>query len=139
MTYPNGKVEASLGGVTTLPIDKNLAVVQEAAKAFPKQSTGFLLQNDELYQISVTPVFVDSTHGQGLLNVFVAGYRVDALVAQRLKERTGSEFLVLTPAGVIASTLNPRATEAVVAKIRNSRGAAQVSDGVVQASQRPRR
>ena len=38
------------------------------------------------------------------------GYHVDALVAQELKERTNSEFLFLTPGGVIASTLNPRAT-----------------------------
>ena len=50
-------------------------------------------------------------HGQALLNVLVAGYHVDALVAQQLKERTNSEFLFLTPGSVIASTLNPRATE----------------------------
>ena len=47
--------------------------------------------------------------GQDLLNVLVAGYRVDALVAQRLKEATNSDFLFLTPSGVIA-ILNPRAT-----------------------------
>ena len=64
--------------VTTIPLDRNLHVVPEAAKKFPQQSTGFFLQNGELYQISVTPVYVDSTHGRALLNVLVAGYRVDA-------------------------------------------------------------
>lgn len=132
VTYPNGKVIASLGGVTTLPIDKNLDVVPEAAKKFPQQSTGFLLQNSELYQISVTPVYVDSAHGPGLFNVFVAGYRVDASVAQQLKERTNSEFLVITSGKAIVSTLNQRATDALVGAIRKAPESDRVSDGVLQ-------
>src|ERR1022692_2535461 len=88
VTDPDGKVIASLGGVTTLPLDKNLQVVQDASRSFPQQSTGFLLQNGDLYQISVTPVYVDSTNGRALLKVLVAGYRVDALVVKQLKERT---------------------------------------------------
>ncbi len=130
--YPDGKVIASLGGVTTLRIDQNLDVVPLAAREFPKQSTGFLLQNGELYQISVTPVYVDSAHGQDLFNVLVAGYKVDALVAKRLKDRTGSEFVVLTPESVITSTLNPRSTEMLVAGIRKARGQEPISDGTRQ-------
>ena len=81
----------------------------------------------------MTPVYVDSTGGAGLLNVLVAGYHVDALVAQQLKEATGgSEFLFLTPGRVIATTLNPRATAAVVAGIAKARRAERVSDGVVE-------
>ena len=132
VTDASGKVIASLGGVTTIPLDKSLQVVQEAARKFPQQSTGFLLQNGELYQISVTPVYVDSTHGQGLLKVLVAGYRVDASVVQRLKERTNSEFLVTTPGGVIVSTLNPRATDAVVRATASAPGSDRVSDGVLR-------
>jgi hypothetical protein len=64
--------------------------------------------------------------------VLVAGYRVDALVAQRLKEATNSEFLFLTPSGVIASTLNPRATGVVVENIARQRGNERVSDGVAE-------
>ena len=63
--------------------------------------------------------------------MLVAGYHVDALVAQRLKEATNSEFLFLTPAGVIASTLNPRATAAVVADLARTRQQ-RVSDGVME-------
>ncbi len=129
---PGGKVIASLGGVTTFPLDRSLDLVKQAARKFPEQSTGFYLQADELYQISVTPLYVDSTHGPALQNVLVAGYRVDALVAQQLKQRTNSEYLVRTPGGVIASTLNPRATRVVLANIGNARGSEPVSDGVLK-------
>ena len=132
VTDPDGKVIASLGGVTSLPLDKNLEVVPDASRKFPQQSTGFLLQNGDLYQISVTPVYVDSTHGRALLKVLVAGYRVDATVVQRLKERTNSEFLVTTPGSVIVSTLNPRATDAVVRATASAPGSSRVSDGNVQ-------
>ncbi len=64
--------------------------------------------------------------------MLVAGERVDALVAQRLKAATNSEFLFLTPSGVIASTLNPRATIAVVADLARKSGSQKVSDGVVE-------
>jgi len=132
VTEPRGEVIASLGGITTFPLDRSLDVVKQAAVRFPEQSTGFLLQGDDLYQISVTPLYVDSTHEPALQNVLVAGYRVDALVAQQLKQRTNSEFLVRTPRAVIASTLNPRATAVVLANIGKTRASEPVSDGVLE-------
>jgi signal transduction histidine kinase len=132
VTDPAGKVIASLGGDTNFPLDRDLSMVPFAARSFPKPSTGFLLQKGEMYQISVIPVYVDSTRGPALFNVFVAGYRVDAAVVQQLKERTNSEFVVTTPDGVIVSTLNPRATETVVRAIHSAPGSDRVSDGVVQ-------
>jgi signal transduction histidine kinase len=132
VTDPHGKVIASLGGVTPLS-QKNMDVVRLAEGRFPQQSSGFFLQDGELYHISVTPVYVDSTQGQALLNVLVAGYHLDALVAQRLQETVGgSEFLFLTPGRVIASTLNPRATTAAVASLAHARPTDRVSDGVVE-------
>jgi signal transduction histidine kinase len=130
VTDPHGNVIASLGGVTPLS-RKRMDVVRLAAVRFPQQASGFFLQDGDLYDISVTPVYVDSTHGQALLNVLVAGYHVDALEAQRLKEATGGgEFLFVTPAGVIASTLNERATGAIVASLAHSHPADRISDGV---------
>jgi signal transduction histidine kinase len=130
VTDPAGSVIASVGGVTPLS-RKRMDVVRLAAARFPKQASGFLLQDGDLYHISVTPVYVDSTQGQALLNVLVAGYHVDALEAQRLKAATGGgEFLFLTSAGVIASTLNERATGVVVANLARSRPMDRVSDGV---------
>lgn len=127
-----GRVIASLGGVTTFPLDRSLDVVQQAARKFPEQSTVFYLHGDELYQISVTPLYVDSSRGPALQNVLVAGYRVDALVTRELKERTSSEYLVRIPGGVIASTLNPRATRQVLADMASVRGQQPVSDGVLK-------
>jgi signal transduction histidine kinase len=107
-------------------------LVRSAEARFPQQSSGFFLEAGELYHLSVTPVYVQSGDGQDLLNVLVAGERVDAIVAQRLKAATTSEFLFLAPSGVIASTLNPRATAAVVADLAGKSGSQKVSDGVVE-------
>jgi signal transduction histidine kinase len=133
VTDAQGTVIASLGGATPSALSQNLDMVQAAAARFPNQSAGFFLQNGELYQISVTPVYVQSTPGQELLiNVLVAGYHVDALVAQQLKDATNSEFLFLVPSGVIVSTLNPRATGRVVDSIARMRDGKRVTDGLVE-------
>ena len=132
VTDPRGRVIASLGGVTAPSLRKDLDLVQSAEARFPQQSSGFFLEAGELYNLSVTPVYVQSAGGQDLLNVLVAGERVDAIVAQRLKAATNSEFLFLAPSGVIASTLNPRATAAVVADLAGKSGSQKVSDGVVE-------
>ncbi len=128
---PQGAVVSSLGGVTEASLGPNLDLVKAAETRFPAQSSGFYRTGTELYQFAVTPVYVQSAPGQNsLIDVLVAGYRVDALVAQQLKDATHSEFLFLTPAGVIASTLNPRATAAVAADLARSRPGEPVSDGV---------
>ena len=132
VTDPRGKVIASLGGVPAPSLRKDLDLVQSAGARFPQQSSGFFLEAGELYHLSVTPVYVQSGAGQDLLNVLVAGERVDAMAAERLKETTNSEFLFLAPSGVIASTLNPRATAAVVADLARKSGSQKVSDGVVE-------
>jgi signal transduction histidine kinase len=135
VTDPRGKVIASLGGVTVPSLRKNLDLVIQAEAGFPKQASGFFLQEGELYHLSVTPVYVQSGRDQDLLNVLVAGEKVDALAAQRLKDATNSEFLFITPAGVIATTLNPRATSAVVADLAKKGATQKVSDGVVEYAQ----
>jgi len=95
-----------------------------------------MLKEGNLYQVSVTPVYVQSGSGLALLDVLVAGYQVDHLVAQGLKDSTGgSEFLFLAGGRVIASTLNPRATSEL-ARVVGARGPGQklsrVSDGVTE-------
>ncbi|MBS1854759.1 MAG: HAMP domain-containing protein [Acidobacteria bacterium] len=130
---PSGRVVSSLGGVTEPSLGRNLDLVKAAEARFPAQSSGFYRTGKELYHFAVTPVYVQSAPGQNsLIDVLVAGYRVDALVAQQLKDATHSEFLFLTPAGVIASTLNPRATAAVEADLARARAGPRVSDGVIE-------
>jgi signal transduction histidine kinase len=133
VTDPRGRVIASLGGATSLSSQNHMDIVEAASAQFPQQSSGYFLQGNELYHLSVTPVYVEAARGQSLHNVLLTGYQVDALAAQQLKDATGgSEFLFLTPGRVIASTLNPRATDAVVADMAQVRGAGRVSDGVAE-------
>jgi signal transduction histidine kinase len=138
VTDPAGKVIASLSGRGPLAFEKQLDVVRQAAPKFPEQVSGFYSRKGgELYHLSITPVYVDSTDRPALLTVLVAGLPVDAVVAQDLKQQTASEFLFLTPDDVITSTLNPRATAAVVGSIRKSGGGHRVSDGVVDYARFP--
>jgi signal transduction histidine kinase len=134
---PFGQFVASLGGEALPALAGNREIFNAAAAAFPRQVSGFYLQNGELFDISVTPVYVDSGPGkQRLANVLVAGYRVDALVAQKLKEATGSEFLFLQSGGRAAvSTLNSRATGVVVKNLAGAREGQLVSDGVSRYAQ----
>lgn len=108
VTDPLGRVLASFGE-HPLPADQGvIPAVRSAMKQFPKQATGFIAQGGELYQVVVTPVYVDSTSGSALLNVLVAGYFVDAPLALRLKEATGgSEFAFGALDRVVASSLEP--------------------------------
>jgi signal transduction histidine kinase len=133
VTDANGRVVASLSGSGALASEKRLDVVAQAAAQFPKQASGFYTHGGKLYHLSITPVYVDST-GQMpvLLNVMVAGIEVDAVAAQDLKQRTASEYLFVTPQGVITSTLNERATNAVVLNMRKTPSSERVSDGVLE-------
>jgi signal transduction histidine kinase len=130
VTDPEGKVIVSLGGKTDLSLP--VEIVQEATECFPEQADGFFAQNGALYHVSVTPVYVQSTsQDKALITVLVAGFQVDAVVAQGLKDDTGSEFLFLpTGSGPAVSTLNPRATAAVDRSVASAHPEDLVSDGV---------
>ena len=64
--------------------------------------------------ISVTPVYVDSTRGPALLNVLVAGYPGGRAGGAGTEGADRQRVPVPDAGGVITSTLNPRATAAVV-------------------------
>ena len=144
VTEPNGKVLASLGGVTSISLTHSLEIVRAAVERYPAhtedprevaklQDSGFFFQNGdpcELYQITITPVYFDASQGQDLRKVLVAGYKVDALVAQELKGATGSDFLFVSDDGVIASTLSDRATQLARANMLRTKATDLVSDGV---------
>ena len=97
VTDPEGKVIVSLGGATDLTLP--LELVQAATQSFPEQATGFFAQNGELYHISVTPVYVQSSRqDKALITVLVAGFHVDAVLAGRLKDDT-RQRVSLSPLG----------------------------------------
>jgi signal transduction histidine kinase len=109
VTDPQGAVIASLGG--RYEMGSQIPAVRQASQKFPAQTEGFVLQDGHLYQMVVTPVYVEAGTGRGLLNVLVAGFPVDRSVTQELKERTGgSEFLFVVKGHTIASTLPAKIT-----------------------------
>ena len=105
VTDPRGTVLARLGGSGGLN-GAVIALVPKAASRFPEQASGFVMEGGQLFQIVLTPVYVDTSSGAGLLNVLVAGYTVDSALANKLKESTGgSEFVFLSGGHVMGSTL----------------------------------
>lgn len=116
VTDPRGALIASLGG--SHDMGNQIAAVRQAARNFPAQTAGFVVQGGRLYQMVVTPVYVDTGSGPGLLNVLVAGFAVDRNVAEDLKVHTGgSDFMFLVDGHPVASTLasNTSATLAPLA------------------------
>lgn len=113
VTDPHGAVVASLGGSTHIT---ELPVVREATPHFPSQAIGFMRERSELYQVVVTPVYVEGQHGPALLNVLVAGYPVTTYLAQSLKQSTGSDFIYSSDGQTIASTLSSAETASLLAQ-----------------------
>jgi signal transduction histidine kinase len=133
VTDPQGRLIASLGGVSIAAPNQDSASVRAASKRFPAQSSGFMVRDSHLYQIAVTPVYIQSADTQALLNVLVAGYDVNTAVAMQLRESTrGSEFLFVCDGRVIVSTLPARATGIVARNLQSSTGLDRVSDGAIE-------
>lgn len=106
VTDPAGEVIASLGGGEAL--GSRVDVVRGAALKFPSQTAGFAVEGGRLYEFVVTPVYVQTVTGPGLLNVLVAGFPVDSNVAAELKQQTaGSDFVFLAGGKALASTVAP--------------------------------
>jgi len=123
-----GSAIARLGASAEFVPHDDLPMVRSARSVFPKQASGFVPRNGQLFQVVVTPVYVQSPEGPVLLNVLVAGYRVDQTVAQTLKSSTGgSEFVFTSGGSVVTSTLAPAMTAAIVPRLLNNSGATQVS------------
>jgi signal transduction histidine kinase len=113
-----GSVVASLGPAVSFAPNDDLPMVRAARAQFPAQASGFVQKDDELFQVVVTPIYVQSPAGPALLNVLLAGYRVDAGVAQTLKNSTGgSEYVFVSRNRVVTSTLAPAITAAIAPRL----------------------
>jgi len=121
VTDPRGEVIASLGGPHGLR--RNVEAVRDALPKFPAQSEGFSVQDNGLYEMVVTPVYVQSETGQGLIDVLVAGFPVDKAVAMELRDRTGgSDFVFLENGSPVTSTLPAADTRAIAKQYRRGAG-----------------
>jgi signal transduction histidine kinase len=113
-----GRVVASLGPAVSFAPNDDLPMVRAARAQFPAQASGFVQKDDELFQVVVTPIYVQSPAGPALLNALLVGYRVDAGVAQRLKNSTGgSEYVFVSRNRVVTSTLPPAITAAIAPRL----------------------
>jgi signal transduction histidine kinase len=102
---PSGSVIAQAGTGAKL---RSLEFVAPAGKKFPDQARGFVTLQGSLYQVVLTPVYVASGPGSGLLNVLVVGEAVDAEHVAELKRVTGGSDFVFYAAGrEVVSTLPP--------------------------------
>jgi signal transduction histidine kinase len=124
-----GRVVVSLAAPASFVPNDDLPMVRVARTRFPKQASGFVLKGDELFQVVITPVYVQAPEGSALLDVLVAGYKVDNGVAQRLKTSTGgSEYVFVSHDSVITSTLASGATAAITPALLQNPNAPQISD-----------
>lgn len=106
VTDPLGHVIASLSGELADGESGTVTAVRDASANFPLQASGFMMRGGKLYQIAITPVYVQANQGQGLIDVLVAGYVVNGALAAQLKSATGgSDFLFVANGTDIASTL----------------------------------
>jgi len=124
-----GRELVSLGAPASFVPNDDLPMVRVARAQFPKQASGFVQKGDQLFQVVVTPVYVQSAGGTALLDVLVAGYRVDDGVAERLKNSTGgSEYVFVTGDSIITSTLSPEARRAIGPQLIKNLSAPQIGE-----------
>jgi len=124
-----GTVIASLGASATFSPNDDLPMVRVARTHFPKQAFGFVQKTGQLFQVVITPVYVQSVGGSALLDILVAGYKVDNKVAEGLKRSTGgSEYVFTSKDYVITSTLDGAATAQIMPELLRNPGAPKVSD-----------
>ena len=130
VTDPNGRVITSLGGNPSIPMPRSMPLVSQASASFPRQSQGFLMLGGRLYQVIVTPVYVQSSGGPGLIDVLVAGYEVNNQTAKQLKEATGgSDFTFVAGSHIAASTLAGVSSGILTAANRYADRPGRITDG----------
>lgn len=117
----NGRVIATLGKSSPFHSDEYLSFVPKISSSFPAQRTGFFEQGGRLFQTVVTPVYVDASDGQGLLNVLVTGFEVDTNFIRDLKLASGgSDFIFKVQGTALASTLTDPAEVSALAHLCSS-------------------
>lgn len=107
VTDSNGKTIASLGSASPATLPTEWPVVARVRDRFPKQLSGYFVQEGKLLQLVLTPVYVDSAQGKSLINVLLAGYPVTGDVAARLKNSTGGSDFVFSGGGRTFATTLP--------------------------------
>ncbi|HEX4748208.1 MAG TPA: ATP-binding protein [Bryobacteraceae bacterium] len=119
---PEGQVITSLGaGSNNFSLPQ--IQLQQVRKHFPGQLAGYLLQDQKLFYVVLTPVYVQTSYQPMLLNVLCAGFRIDDRVAAELKKLVPtSDVVFLNRHWVFASTLDSRFGRMSPAALSPTRG-----------------
>ncbi|MBV8705827.1 MAG: HAMP domain-containing histidine kinase [Acidobacteriaceae bacterium] len=109
VTDGGGKVIACAGGLAVFHPKQDLPFIETLISQFPQQASGLLEQNGRLFQIVITPVYVEGTNGQNLLNTLVTGFEIDSSFLSSLKQASGgSDFVFQSKPRTIVSTLTEK-------------------------------
>ena len=102
---PVGNVIASLGGQPLHIVDGG-RLLANARKSFPEQCSGYVVWDYRLYYIVLTPVYVQSGDGPGLLNVLLVALNVNDRLAEAMKRSiNGSDFAFVAGQKLVAASL----------------------------------
>lgn len=105
VTDGNGKVIANLGDNSPFGNDETLSFLK-GDNRISEQRSGFLQESKRLFQVVLTPVYVDATRGTALLNVLVTGFELDTPFLRSLRLASGGSDLIFKLRGhPVASTL----------------------------------
>jgi signal transduction histidine kinase len=106
VTDGTGKVIAFSGQSGLFEPNQNLAFIKRVAPRFPNQSSGLWEKYGRLFQVIVTPVYVEGGNGQNLMTTLVTGFELDGnFLASLNRASGGSDFVFRFKDKVITSTL----------------------------------
>lgn len=104
-------------------------LVAASKNRFPKQASGFFVHHSMLYQVVLTPLYERRSSAQ-LSGVLIAGFLMNHAVAEQFKTSTGgSEFIFASRGQIYGSTLDDRATGAVVRNVVRNGASRPAFDG----------
>ncbi len=110
VTDGNGKVIANLSENSPFGNDETLSFLK-GDNRISQQRSGFLQKSQRLFQVVLTPVYVDATRGTALLSVLVTGFELDRSFLRSLRLASGGSDLIFKLRGhAIASTLDDKET-----------------------------
>jgi signal transduction histidine kinase len=129
VTDPEGNIIASLSN--TVPAESGrIDAVKRGWVRFPEQSSGFTMLGDQLHQVVITPVYVESGRGPALINVLVAGFPVSNELARAVRDLTGGSDALFTAGGrVIGSTLDPESSRRIAGQPVRANELHQITSG----------
>ena len=91
----NGRVMATLGQHSPFRNQETLDFMHADLRAFTTQKAGFLEEHGRLFQVVITPIYVDTAGGgKGLVDVLVTGFELDQDFMHSLKLASGGSDLI---------------------------------------------